>query len=216
MKRFFVALLVLIAASANAQNIKLYLKMSFKDEESGDKIPLVNITVKDMEKDVLVKQLHSDANGNITKVTVPINMLYWIQVEKEGWCTKTFYLDTRHSSPEDLPKVIDFILDEQLFKVDNAKTYEFMTEEPMREFLFTETGGFTWKKKEGIRADKKVKLVHLNHLSSKDADKFLDYMEEGEKLEKEGKNEEALKIYNKALAILPIREVEEAVKRVGG
>lgn len=216
MKRLLFLLLMGFAVSASAQNVKLYLKQSYKDQESGEKISQVKITVKDIVNDKIVKQLRSDANGNITKTTIPIQTLYWIQVQKEGYCTKTFYLDTRWDKPEDLPKIITFTLDKKLFKVEDQKRFSFMEEEPMREFLFTETGGFTWKKYEGLRADRKLKLVQLNHVASKDADKYIDLMEEGEKLEKDGQKAEALKTFEKAKKVHPSTEVDEAIARVGG
>ncbi|MBN4071483.1 hypothetical protein JYT72_03115, partial [Crocinitomix catalasitica] len=153
------------------------------------------------------------SNGNITKVTVPINVLYWIRVEKDGWCIKTFYLDTRHEKPEELPRIITFNLDDRLFKVtDNA--FKFMEEEPMREFFFDHMGSFTWKQYDGQRADRKVKLVHLNHVPEGKADKYIDLMEEAEKLEKDGKKAEALKIFKKARGIHPSTEVDEAIERL--
>jgi len=215
MKRALLLFLIAFATAASAQNVKLYLKQSYKDLESGEKIPLVKITVKDIKNDKIVKQLKSDANGNITKTTIPIQTLYWIQVEKEGYCTKTFYLDTHWDKPEDLPKIITFTLDEKIFKVDD-KRFSYMEEEPMREFLFTETGGWTWKKYEGLRADRKLKLVRINHVDAKDADKYIDLMEEGEEAEKNGHKEAALKSYEKAKKIHPSTEVDEAIKRVGG
>lgn len=216
MKRILFLILITFAASTHAKNVKLYLKMSFKNEEDMKRIPRVKITVKDLETEELVKQLKSDANGNITKVTVPIQKLYWIQVESEGWCTKTFYLDTRWEKVEDLPSIITFILDEKLFKVTDEKAYSFMEEEPMREFLFTETGGFTWKKEEGIRADKKLKLVRLNNVPHDKADKYLDLMEQVEAAEKSGDKAGALKLLEKAKKLHPSTEVDEAIKRIGG
>lgn len=215
MKRLLFLAFLFIGTAATAQNIKLYLQFEFANEEDSKKVPLVKITVKDMETGEVVKNLKSDSNGNVTKVTVPIQKVYWIQAEKEGWCTKTYHLDTKHDSPGDLPRVINFVLDEQIFKVED-KECDYLQEEPMREFLFTETGGFTWKKEEGVRADKKLKLVHLNKVPAKQAEKWLVYMEAAEKAEKAGNKDEALKSYYKAHDIHPSNEVEDAIKRCGG
>ena len=153
MRFFFILVLSLSNSWLLGQENTINLSIKISDDSTG--LGLEGATVKILQDMKTYASRKTDSSGRVSFEGLPIQHVYWISLEKEGFVTKCISMNAHSDFPEDLPMLYKQPMETGLFRPLPHEDFAFLKEEPMVKFSFDQAGILTWDKRSLMEMQKK-------------------------------------------------------------
>lgn len=209
LRRLVLAVLLFMGTEVYAQTCLLMFEIEVYDNMPENPLEEAEITL--YQDGELLTSVQTDSSGKVHIDSLPVNHLYRLTIEKEGFVAKCAEINTFHEEDVELPHFYRQPLGISLFRQMADQDFSFLLEDPMIEFSFDDYGILVWNKSKLRRIQKKVSLCEEG-LGAKEAEEYLQLREKAEQFEEEGQLKKAIEELRKASKIHSSEVLDEKIR----